>query len=177
MSEDSDGSEPEHIALTGEDGKPMTRDAEFDLKLSIGDGMPSDKAFIFDMITDLSNRVVEGKPVIFWSELREYLREEVGMPLKNENEMMQEQNEPQMQGGPQGLPQGLPQGMPPEMPQGMPMQPPQGMTQGFPEGLPPEIMQQLQQLPPELQQQVLQQASQGMGQQMPNNVIPMQGGR
>lgn len=163
---DPEGIQSEHIALTDEKGKEMTRDAEFDLNLSIGDGMPSDKAFIFDMITDLSKMQVEGKPVVFWSELREYLREEVGMPLKNENELMQDQEQPMQQGAPQGMPQGMPP-MPPGMEQGMPMPPqggqPQGLPQGIPEGLPPEVMQQLQQLPPEMQQQVLQQAMQGVG--------------
>ncbi|MCM3130955.1 hypothetical protein ACFQ3J_00355 [Paenibacillus provencensis] len=142
--------EPEHKVLTDDKGKELTRTAEFDLNLTIGDGLPSNKAFMFDMIADLSNRVIEGKPLIFWREMREYLREEMGMPLKDEEEMAQEQQP--MQGMQTG-------GMPP-MPQGMPMGPPQGMPQ-----LPP-------QLPPELLAQLAQQAPP----QLPPNVIPMQGG-
>jgi len=161
--------EPEHKALTDDKGKPMKRVAEFDLSITIGDGMPSDKAFVFDMITDLSKLVVEGKPVIFWRELREYLREEVGLPLKDEEEMTQDQQ--QMQGMGAGMPPGMaPEGMmPPQgapMPQGMPVPPqpmPQVPTPGLPQGIPPEILMQLMQQAPQ-------------GQPLPPNVIPMGGG-
>ncbi|MCP1134342.1 hypothetical protein NKT34_13640 [Paenibacillus polysaccharolyticus] len=166
--------EPEHKVLTDDKGKPMKRVAEFDLSITIGDGMPSDKAFVFDMITDLSKLVVEGKPVIFWRELREYLREEVGLPLRDEEEMTQDQQ--QMQGMGAGMPPGMaPEGMmPPQgapMPQGMPV-PPQPMPQvappGLPQGIPPEVLMQL------MQQAQAQQAPQG--QPLPPNVIPMGGG-
>lgn len=162
--------EPEHKVLTDGEGKPMKRVAEFDLSITIGDGMPSDKAFVFDMITDLSKLVVEGKPVIFWRELREYLREEVGLPLRDEEEMTHDQQ--QMQGMGAGMPPGMsPEGMmPPQgapMPQGMPAAP-QPMPQGPPPGLPPEVLMQL------MQQAQAQQAPQG--QPLPPNVIPMGGG-
>ncbi|WP_145413795.1 hypothetical protein [Paenibacillus xylanexedens] len=166
--------EPEHKVLTDDNGKPMKRVAEFDLSITIGDGMPSDKAFVFDMITDLSKLVVEGKPVIFWRELREYLREEVGLPLRDEEEMTQDQQ--QMQGMGAGMPPGMapevmmpPQGAP--MPQGMPVSPqpmPQGPPPGLPQGIPPEVLMQL------MQQAQAQQAPQG--QPLPPNVIPMGGG-
>jgi hypothetical protein len=166
--------EPEHKVLEDEQGKPMKRVAEFDLSITIGDGMPSDKAFVFDMITDLSKLVVEGKPVIFWRELREYLREEVGLPLRDEEEMTQDQQ--QMQGMGAGMPPGMaPEGMmPPQgapIPQGMPMPPqpmPQGAPPGLPQGIPPELLMQL------MQQAQAQQAPQG--QPLPPNVIPMGGG-
>lgn len=141
------GSEPEHIPLTDEDGNVITREAEFDLKLSIGDGLPSNKAFIFDMIVDLAKLSIEGKPLIFWNELREYLRNEVGLPLKDEEDMMREQQVPGQPG----------------MPQSMPMPP-----QGLPQGIPPQIT-------PELLQAMAQQAQQAPP--TPSaNVIPMQGG-
>lgn len=169
--------EPEHKVLEDEDGKPMTRVAEFDLSITIGDGLPSDKAFVFDMITDLSKIAIEGKPVIFWRELREYLREEVGLPLRDEEEMTQEQQQMPGMGGqvppgmaPEGMmpQQGAPMqpGMMPGQPQGQPM--PQGPPQGLPQGIPPELLMQL------MQQAQAQQAPQG--QPMPPNVIPMQGG-
>lgn len=148
LSQESEN-EPNHMPLTDEKGKEMTRAAEFDLRLSIGDGLPSDKAFVFDTIVDLSKIAIEGKPVIFWQELREYLREEVGLPLKDEEDMMQQQQ--QVPGQPQGgqiMPQGMPQQAPPMPPQQIP---PQVLA---------DMMQQ-QQAPP---------------QPMPNNVIPMQGG-
>lgn len=122
---------PQHVPLTDEQGKPITRDAEFDLSLSIGDGLPSDKAFIFDMVLDLAGRAVEGKPVIFWSELRQYLRDQVGIPLKDEQEMMQDQQQQMNQGPPPGMMPGVPQGMP-MMPQGMPI------PQPMPAQMPPQ---------------------------------------
>lgn len=93
--------------LTDEKGQPMTRDAQFDFEFSIGDGLPSDKAFIYETLLDLSKLVVEGKPVIFWQELRDYLREEIGIPLKADEAM-----QPQ-----------APMPAPAMMPQGQPMQP------------------------------------------------------
>lgn len=176
-----DPDQPEHKALEDEQGKPMTRVAEFDLSITIGDGLPSDKAFVFDMITDLSKIAIEGKPVIFWRELREYLREEVGLPLRDEEEMTQDQQ--QMQGMGDGMPPGMaPEGMIP--PQGPPMQPPMmpgppqgqpmppGPLQGLPQGIPPEMLMQLiQQLQAQQQPPMIPQ-----GQPMPPNVIPMQGG-
>lgn len=165
--------EPEHKVLEDENGKPMTRVAEFDLNITIGDGLPSDKAFIFDMIVDLSKIAIEGKPVIFWRELREYLREEVGLPLRDEEEMTQDQQQMPGMGGPMpGMP---PEGMMP--PQGAPMQPP--MMPGPPQGAPPPVPQGIPQgIPPQVLQMLMaQQAQQApQTQPLPPNVIPMQGG-
>ncbi|MNO57088.1 hypothetical protein D3C76_476150 [compost metagenome] len=147
MSGELGGIEAEHVPLTDENGKEITREAEFDLKLSIGDGLPSNKAFIFDMIVDLAKLNIEGKPLIFWNEFREYLRNEVGLPLKDEEDMLREQQVPGQAG--------------PGMPQPMPMAP-----QGVPQGMPPQV-------PPELLQAMMQQQA---PQPMPANVIPMQGG-
>lgn len=149
MAAEIDG-EPEHKTLLDDEGKEMTRAAEFDLELSIGDGMPSDKAFIFDMITDLSRTVIEGKPLIFWHEMREYLREEVGLPLKDEQDMSLEQQQANDMAN-------MAPGMQPQMPTMMPQAPQQGITQG---------------IPPELIQAVMHQQQP----QLPPNVIPMQGG-
>ena len=143
------GSEPEHVPLE-QDGKSETREAEFDLKLSIGDGLPSNKAFIFDMIVDLAKLNIEGKPLIFWSELREYLRNEIGLPLKDEEDMLQEQQQIPGQAIP-GAEMGMPQ-----------------MAQGMPQAMPPQI-------PPEVMQAMMMQ-QQAQQPPMPPNVIPMQGG-
>ncbi|MCM3703804.1 hypothetical protein [Paenibacillus macerans] len=141
----------EHVPLTDNDGKEMKREAEFDLQLTIGDGLPSNKAFIFDMIVDLSKLVIEGKPLIFWNELREYLKEEVGLPLKDEEDLIQEQ---QTQLPPEGMP------MPGQMPEPMAPQPPA-----------------MPQIPPALLQAVLQASqSQPTPAPLPPNVVPMQGG-
>lgn len=103
--------EPEHIELM-QDGKPMMRDAEFDLDINIGDGFPSDKAFVFDMLVDLSSKAIEGRPIISWKEMRDYLRENFSIPLQDD--------EPDNQTLPPGAQQ--PPMMPPMMPQ-IPVQP------------------------------------------------------
>src|SRR5690606_14063203 len=84
---------------------PMTREAEFDLTLNIGDGLPSDKTFMYQTMLDLSGKIVEGRPVISWTELRKFLRDYIGMNLGNDDEVAG----PLMPGMP-GLP---PMGAPP----------------------------------------------------------------
>lgn len=67
--------------------KPMTRTAEFDLELAIGDGLPSDKSFIYQTLIDLSKVAINGQPVISWQELRDYLRDQVGIPLMDDDKV------------------------------------------------------------------------------------------
>lgn len=81
--------------------EPMTRNAEFDLSLNIGDGLPSDKTFIYQTMVEMSNKMIEGKPVVTWQEFRDYLRDQVGMQLGNDESVMA----PTQPGMPQ-LPQG-----------------------------------------------------------------------
>lgn len=101
--------------LLGEDMMPMTREAEFDLKLNLGNGLPTDKAFVYQTLLDLAKLVIEGKAVISWQELRDYLRNQVGIPLQSDS--MMQQIMPPM--GAPGIP-GLPPGAPPEAPQPLP---------------------------------------------------------
>lgn len=90
--------------LTDEQGEPMTREAMFDIEFMMGNGLPSDKAFIYQTLIELSKLVIEGKPVISWQELRDYLREQVGIPL-NSDELMQPPMPPMGMGPPgTGLP-------------------------------------------------------------------------
>lgn len=68
--------------------KPMTRNAEFDLSLNIGDGLPNDKTFIYQTMVELSARMIEGKPVVTWQEFRDYMRDQVGIQLGNDASVM-----------------------------------------------------------------------------------------
>lgn len=104
--------------------RPMTREAQFDLKLTMGNGLPTDKAFIYQTLLELAKMNIEGRPMISWQEMRDYLREEVGLPLGSDEQL-------QMQGQPQGMPQGMP--MPPGTPMGepQPQQPPQQLMQAI----------------------------------------------
>lgn len=91
---------------------PMTREAEFDLRLNIGDGLPNDKTFQYQTMQENAKIMIEGKPVVTWQEYRDFLRNDVGMRLGQDNDV-----QPPMP--PQGPP--IP-GQPPLqlMPGGMP---------------------------------------------------------
>lgn len=121
-----DNGESPHVPLMGDNNEPLKREAEFDLDINIGDGFPTDKTFVFDMLADLSKINIEGKPVIFWREFRDYLKNNFSFPLMDDEEMAQ-QAQQQMPGAPPGMP-GM---MPPMMPQGMPL-----MQQGIPQPAP-----------------------------------------
>lgn len=88
---------------------PMTREAEFDLKLNIGDGLPSDTVFQYESMQANAKLIIEGKPVVTWQEYRDFLRQTVGMKLGDDQSVM------------------------PPMPPGMPGQPP---LQVMPGGMP-----------------------------------------
>lgn len=65
--------------------QPMTREAEFDLELSIGDGLPTDVAFQFQMMSEWGKMAIEGKPVISWTEFRNFIRDKLGFELGDDN--------------------------------------------------------------------------------------------
>jgi hypothetical protein len=99
----------------------LTREAQYDFKLSMGNGLPSDKAFVYQTLIELAGLQIEGKPAIMWREMREYLRDQVGLPLEDDDVMEQEMQ--------QQMSQGMP--MPLGMPQGEPQQPPQQLMQAL----------------------------------------------
>lgn len=103
--------------------KPMTRDAEFDLTLNIGDGLPSDKVFMYQTFIELSNKIIEGRPVISWQEFRTFMRDNIGIPLQNDEQIQEQLMQSQMaMMGAQGMPPGQPQAPPilQSIPGGMP---------------------------------------------------------
>jgi hypothetical protein len=85
---------------------PMTRNAEFDLSLNIGDGLPSDKTFIYQTMVEMSKTMIEGRPVVSWQEFRDFLRDQVGLQLGNDDQIL-----PPMPSGAPNL-TALPGGMP-----------------------------------------------------------------
>jgi hypothetical protein len=90
---------------------PVTREAEFDLTLNIGDGFPSDKVFQYQTMIENAKLILEGRPVISWQEYRTFLKENLGMKLGEDT------------------------AIPPPMPPGMPGAPPIGAPTG-PVGVP-----------------------------------------
>lgn len=99
--------------------------------------MPNDKAFIYQSLLDLSGLHYPEGPVIRYQELRQYLRNHLGLPLDTDDDPAQEPPQP------------------PQMPMEQPME---EMPPGPPADIPPEalqaIMEQMQQ-PPAMQQQVI----------------------
>ena len=92
--------------MDDESGEPMTREAQLDLSLTMGNGLPSDKAFIYQTVLELAKLGIEGKAVITWKELRNYLRGDVGMPLDDDiEEMLPPEGMPIDPMNPQGTPQ------------------------------------------------------------------------
>lgn len=91
--------------------QPMTREAEYDLTLNLGNGLPTDKAFVYQTLLDLARLTIEGRPVISWQELRDYLRSQVGIPLQSDSAMQQQMAPMGMPMGQPGLP-GAPEPMP-----------------------------------------------------------------
>ena len=88
-----DGPEMEHFIkpLEDEEGNQMTREVQLDLSLSMGNGLPSDKAFMYQTVVELSKAIIDGRSVITWKEFREYLRGEVGLPLDDDANIPQPQ--------------------------------------------------------------------------------------
>lgn len=81
-----------------ENGKAETKHVELDIEINVGSGLPKNKAFIWQMIEKLSQMTgidMEGgqpmpKPAITWKELREFIKDYLGVPLKeNEEDMNQ----------------------------------------------------------------------------------------
>lgn len=129
--------------LTDENGDPMMKDAQYDFQLNMGNGFPNDRAFMLQMMTDFANMAFPEGPAITRTEMRRYMRDQVGMDLdEDEQGMMQPQIDP-MTGMPMGAPQGLPS-MAPPMPAPQ-MQAPPPMVAPAPMAPP-----QQQQIPPEL---------------------------
>ena len=60
---------------------PITREAEFDLTINIGDGFPSDKVFQYQMMVENAKLIIEGKPVISWAEYRAFIKDSLGLKL------------------------------------------------------------------------------------------------
>jgi hypothetical protein len=118
--------------LTGDMGEGMTRSAQFDFKLNMGNGFPNDRAFMLQMMTDFAKLAFPDGPAITRNEMRRYMVDQIGMDLDDEQQGMG--------------------GQPPIDPMtGMPMSaPPMGMPPQAPQIAPPMQAQPQQQIPPEL---------------------------
>ncbi len=89
---------PQWEILTNESGDIVTKNVDLDIEINIGAGLPKNKAFLWQMITQLAPLGVEGKPIMTWKEVRGFLVDFLGIPLTSEEEMrLQQQLEQQNQ--------------------------------------------------------------------------------
>ena len=65
-----------------------TKSVELDIEISIGAGLPKNKAFLYQMVEQLAPLVIEGKPVISWPETRKFIKDFLGMPLGDDTLVM-----------------------------------------------------------------------------------------
>jgi hypothetical protein len=77
--------------------KVVTKDIELDIEVSVGSGLPNNPAFLWSMVEKLAQLLVIDnsenppvpKPAIDWKELRGFMKDFLGIPLKNDNQMKQ----------------------------------------------------------------------------------------
>jgi hypothetical protein len=108
---------PKWELLTDSKGSPIGKNVDLDIDVSIGAGLPKNKAFITKFIQDLAvvqlpDEMGQVRPAVFWKEFRDFMKKYIGLPLKDVDEIMN--NMMPMQ-------QGIPGQMP--MAQGIPGQP------------------------------------------------------
>jgi hypothetical protein len=80
-----------------ENGSPVTKSVEMDISISIGSGLPKNPAFLWSMVEKLSQLMVIDteaengqmmpKPAINWKELREFMKNYLGIPIKTDDQM------------------------------------------------------------------------------------------
>jgi len=82
---------PKWEVLKDADGNDMTKNVDLDLIITIGAGLPSNKAFLWQMFQQLSTLVVENQSVIHYEEFRYILKEMFGLPLMEADEIVKQQ--------------------------------------------------------------------------------------
>jgi hypothetical protein len=87
--------QPTWMHVKDEKGRPITKNVELDIKVSIGSGLPKNKAFLWQMIERLSQIMSmdtsEGqptqKPLLDYKELREFIKVYLGVPIQESDDM------------------------------------------------------------------------------------------
>lgn len=91
MRKNPDGEIPEWMLLTDDEGNTMTKNVDFDIQVSIGAGLPQNKAFIYQMAEKLSQLVIEGQHVVHYGEMRKFVKDYLGIPLADSDEELMKQ--------------------------------------------------------------------------------------
>ncbi len=90
---------PKWQMLTDDEGNPLTKSIELDIEVNIGAGLPKNKTFITKFLTDMSKAVLidqqgQQKPVIYWDEMRDFLKKYIGLPIKDIKDLQNAMNQP-----------------------------------------------------------------------------------
>jgi hypothetical protein len=93
-SENNADVKPPEWELIEENGKPKTKRVDLDIEINIGAGLPKNKVFLWQMAQQLASmRTVDmagqEKPAITYEELRNFMRDYLGIPLKTDAEVQQ----------------------------------------------------------------------------------------
>lgn len=89
------GTTPPKYEAVEENGGTVTKSIELDLDISVGSGLPRNPAFLWTMIEKLSQLMVVDtdeqqpmpKPAINWAEMRDFMKNILGIPIKNDDQM------------------------------------------------------------------------------------------
>jgi len=125
IDKNADQDVPKWQYITGSDGMPLTKSVDLDIEINIGAGLPKNKAFITKFLTDMSKAILIDetgmqKPVIYWEEMREFLKKYVGLPIKDLDEIKAMVAPPPMAGQMPGQPGQVPGQMTGQAPQAAP---------------------------------------------------------
>lgn len=74
--------------LLEDKGEPMTKSVDLDIEINVGQGLPKNKTFLWQMVEKLSqiqvlNKAGQPKQLIDYEELREFINNFLGIPLKD----------------------------------------------------------------------------------------------
>lgn len=84
---------PEWSHVTDEKGNVMTKSVELDIEVSVGSGLPKNKAFLWQMVEKIgqimtfdtaSGQTVQ-KPLLNYKELREFIKTYLGIPIQEDD--------------------------------------------------------------------------------------------
>jgi hypothetical protein len=86
--------QPEWEHVSDEKGNPVMKSVELDIDISVGSGLPKNKAFLWQMIDTLSQRMGTDmstgqpvqKPLVDYNDTRDFIIKYLGIPLKGDND-------------------------------------------------------------------------------------------
>lgn len=110
---------PKWMSLTNSGGKSMTKSVDLDIEITLGAGLPKNKAFLYQMLERLSKIMAQSakdgipRSAITWEEIRAFVRDFLGWPVQevDPQNMIMQQAMAQSGGTPETMPSADSQGM------------------------------------------------------------------